>query len=148
MHDNKSKAIVSACLLGICCRYDGKHKLSGKLGEIQNVYDLVPVCPEQMGGMPTPRPPSMIVGGEGKDVLEGNATVTTDQGSDVTMQYINGAQQVLSLVQLLGIKKAFLKSNSPSCGCGAIKVDGIVRPGDGVTTALLKRHGIDIESVD
>lgn len=144
------KIIVSACLLGANCRYDGGNSKNLKVINLTKNDDLIPVCPEEVGGLSTPRPAVEIVGGNGGDVLDGNARVLTSEGVDKTDEFIKGAQYALELVQSEGATKVILKSRSPSCGCGEI-YDGTFSStlisGDGVTTALLKRHGIEVISM-
>lgn len=142
MVKTKRKIILcSACLLGIKCRYDGKSKANKKIIELSKKEILIPVCPEQLGGLATPREPAEQ---RGKEVI-------TKSGKGVTKNFKMGAKQVLKLAKLFGIKKAILKQKSPSCGCGQI-YDGTfsdkVIKGNGVTTALLKREGIKITSDD
>jgi uncharacterized protein YbbK (DUF523 family) len=100
--------------------------------------------------MPVPRCPSEISGGDGEDVLEGRARVVAQDGSDRTAEFIAGAQKTLEAARRCGAKRAYMKAKSPSCGCGRI-YDGtfsaVLRSGDGVTTALLKRHGIEVIEV-
>jgi uncharacterized protein YbbK (DUF523 family) len=108
---------------------------------------LIPVCPEELGGLSITRPPSEITGGDGADVLAGKAKVVTKQGEDVTPYLLKGAAEVLKIAQTHNARKAILKARSPSCGCGEIydgTFSGRTRPGDGVTTALLKKHGIEV----
>ncbi|BHH84420.1 2-thiouracil desulfurase family protein [Desulforhopalus sp. 52FAK] len=131
--------LISSCLLGLCTRYDGKIKqypeaLSEPSGTI-----FIPICPEQLGGLSTPREAAELTGGDGKDVLQGTAQVTTKSGTDVTAQFILGAKQALQIAQLQHIDKAILKSRSPSCG-----VTGNI----GVTAALFKSHGIITIEID
>lgn len=95
----------------------------------------IPVCPEQLGGLPTPRKPAEIEGGDGGDVLDGRARVVDVDGRDVTRFFIHGARQCLRIVQEQGISRALLKARSPSCG---------LKPRIGVTAALLCRHGIEV----
>jgi uncharacterized protein YbbK (DUF523 family) len=131
--------ICSLCLLGIKCRFDGESKTNAKVIELAKKETLIPVCPEQLGGLPTPREPVEQKGGR----------VFTISGRDVTENFKKGAEQVLQLVRLLGIKEAILKQKSPSCGCGKIydgNFSGTVIKGDGVTTALLKQNGIKVIS--
>ncbi|MGI6082235.1 MAG: DUF523 domain-containing protein [Limnochordia bacterium] len=140
------KTLVSACLLGYACRYDGGHCRRRDL-DVDSA-ELIPFCPEQAGGLPTPREPAEIVGGDGEAVLAGSAHVRTQGGMNVTEQYLRGAQAALKLCQELGIKRAVLKARSPSCGVRAIydgTFSGATRPGAGVTAALLRRHGICLE---
>ena len=144
------KVVISACLLGVRCRYDGgdsRNETAIKQGE---QYALIPVCPEESGGLPTPRPPAEIVGGDGGDVLDGRAKVMTADGTDVTGAYLKGAHHALRVAQSNRATHVVLKARSPSCGCGNIydgTFSGTLTPGDGVTTALLKRHGITVTSL-
>ena len=137
--------LVSACLLGINCKYSGENNLNTKT--TQQGSNIVPFCPEQLGGLSTPRPPAEIIGGDGKDVLQGHAKVITNTGKDVTENFVAGAQMSLKLAQLTKAKTAVLKANSPSCGVNCI-YDGTFshskRCGDGVTAALLRQHGIKV----
>lgn len=129
--------LCSACLLGIKCRYDGKDCRNEKVVELLKIELLIPVCPEQLGGLPTPREPAEIFGGK----------VLTKSGRDVTENFIRGARETLKIVKLLGVKEAVLKQGSPSCGCGRIyngTFSGKTVEGDGITAALLKKHGIKV----
>jgi len=141
--------LCSACLLGIKCRYNGKGKPNKKLVALAKKELLIPVCPEQLGGQPTPRPNAEIKNGNGKDVLKRKAKVYEDNGQDVTRYFINGAKEVLKIAKLYNVKVAILKQKSPSCGSGQI-YDGTFSKnlisGDGVTSALLKKKGIKIIS--
>jgi len=141
--------LVSACLAGCHCRYD-----HGSL-EHEAVLALicegraVPVCPEQMGGLTTPRLPAEIIGGTGEDVLDGRARVVNSAGDDVTAQFLAGAREALRMAQAVGATEAILKERSPSCGSAAIydgTFSGVRVPGEGVTAALLRRHGIRVTS--
>lgn len=129
--------LCSACLLGIKCRHDGQSKPNDKVIELSKKETLIPVCPEQLGGLPTPREPAEQRENE----------VVTKSGKRVTQNFVRGAEQVLQLAKLFGIRKAILKQKSPSCGCGKIYdgtfSDRLIK-GDGVTTALLKKNGIKI----
>lgn len=138
--------IVSACLIGINCRYDGKNKLDRQLLEVFKRGDLLPVCPEQLGGLPTPRVPAEIVDGDGYDVLDGKAKVINRINEDVTENYVRGAIEVLKIVKFLDIKEAILESKSPSCGSGKLydEPSGNLIKGDGVLTAFLRRNGIHV----
>ena len=105
------------------------------------------MCPEEEGGLGTPRPPAEIVGGDGHDVISGRARVITSEGRDVTDAYLAGAKLALQRARSSGAKTAVLKARSPSCGKGCI-YDGSFsrtqRSGDGVTTALLEANGIEV----
>jgi len=136
---NRNIKICSACLLGIKCRYDGKEKINKKVVNLSRKEILIPVCPEQLGGLSTPREPAEQ---KGKKVF-------TKSGKDISGNFQKGAERVLGIAKLYEAKKAILKQRSPSCGCGQIP-DGtfsrkIVR-GDGVTVALLKKNGIKVIS--
>lgn len=129
--------LCSACLLGVKCRYDGGHSLNDKVVNLLKEEVLIPICPEQLGGLPTPREPAEIR----------NGRVLTKSGKDVTENFQRGAEQVLMLAKLMGIKEAILKQGSPSCGCGRIfdgTFTGRLIMGDGVTAALLKKNGIKV----
>lgn len=143
------KKMISACLVGCHCRYDGDSNTVDRFQEMVERGEAVFVCPEQLGGLSTPRPPAQIVGGTGEDVLDGKARVMTDGGQDVTVQFVKGAEEALRMARLVGASEAILKERSPSCGSTVI-YDGTFtkgkRPGHGVTAALLERHGIKVYS--
>ena len=136
--------IVSGCLVGIDCRFDGKNRISTDLIEDFKKGELIPLCPEQLGGLPTPRPPSRIVNGNGYDVLDGRTRVVNQKGDDVTEKIIKGATEVLKITKILDVEEAVLESKSPSCGCGRIydEISGELVESCGVLTALLKRNGV------
>ena len=142
--------VISACLLGVRCRYDGGDSRNETAIKQAEQSELIPVCPEESGGLPTPRPPAEIVGGDGGDVLDGKAKVMTADGADVTEAYLKGAHHALRVAQSNAATHVVLKARSPSCGCGNIydgTFSGTLTSGDGVTTALLKRHGITVTSL-
>lgn len=141
------RILVSACLLGINCRYDGCNCLMEEAMELIGSEEIVPVCPEQLGGLSTPRPPAEIVAGSGEDVLAGRSKILTGDGTDVTAQFIRGAQQTVKIARLCGVGRALLRQESPSCGCGQICRGDRLVAGDGVTAVLLKREGIEILSL-
>jgi uncharacterized protein YbbK (DUF523 family) len=133
--------LCSACLLGIRCRYDGKSVPNKKVLELASKETLIPVCPEQLGGLSTPR-----VGAEQK-----YGKVITKEGDDVTKNFELGAKQAVELAKIFKCKTAILKQRSPSCGCGQIydgTFSGTVIEGDGITTKLLKAEGIEVLSED
>lgn len=142
--------LVSACLVGINCNYKGKSRPNKKLIVMLKRGELIPICPEQLGGLTIPRAPAGIYGGSGKDVLDGKATVRAARnGKDLTKYFVKGAKKVLKIAKLLGIKEVILKARSPSCGCGITwqldkKFYNHLSKGDGVTTALLKHNGIKV----
>ena len=137
----KEKILISACLIGLNCKYNGGNNENSKLVELMKEKDLVPICPEQLGGLKTPR-----VSAERKQ-----EKVITKEGVDVTKEYQKGAGEVLKLAKKLNIKKAILKSRSPSCGIDEI-YDGTFShtliKRDGVAAELLKKNGIEVISSD
>lgn len=139
--------IVSACLVGTYCRWDGQNNLREEIQKLVAEGRAVPVCPEQLGGLPTPRPPAEIVGGDGRDVLDGRAKVINKFGEEVTKQFIKGAKRVLKIAKSLKAKRAILKAKSTSCGLGQIydgKFSHKLKRGEGVTCAILRRAGIEV----
>lgn len=144
------KVLVSACLLGQPVRYDGRASgYPDLLQQWQAEGRVVPLCPEVAGGLPTPRPPAEIQGGQGAKVLDGGMQVLTVTGEDVSAEFLAGAQQALALVRFHGIRVAVLKAGSPSCGNRLIydgTFSGVKVPGEGVTTALLRREGVQVFS--
>ncbi len=143
--------LVSACLLGINCRYNRSNVFDESL--LKNILERgltpIPVCPEQLGGLPTPRPSCEIVGGDGYDVLDGIARVLTRDGEDITEHFVRGAYETLKIAKLLNIDFAIMKDFSPSCGCENIydgTFSGRTKRGCGVTTALLRRNGFIVKN--
>jgi uncharacterized protein YbbK (DUF523 family) len=134
-HIPNETVLVSACLTGLCTRYDGLSKPSPECMEQLAGRSWIPVCPEQLGGLPTPRTPADIVDGDGSDVLAGTARVIDRGGRNVTAQFVHGAKQCLAIARSQNITTALLKARSPSCG---------LTPKSGVTAALLAANGITI----
>ena len=133
------KVLVSACLLGVNCRYNGIPKENEAVKVLLNREDitLIPVCPEQLGGLPTPRTPS-----ERKGML-----VVSKEGEDRTDVFTRGAEETLRLAELYGCEAALLKERSPSCGNKEIyngSFSGTLVPGEGVTAELLRRNGVNV----
>lgn len=143
----RTMALVSACLLGLNTRYDGGACPQADLPADIQAGCPVPVCPEQLGGLPTPRPPAEITDGDGADVLGGNAAVVTEDGRDVTDSYLRGARQVRLLAQQLQIERAYLKERSPACGVTAIVRDGREVPGRGIAATLLAESGVEVTGI-
>lgn len=134
--------LVSACLLGINCRYDGGHcRHDTLLSSVPREYCL-PFCPEQLGGLPTPRPPAEIVAGTGMNVLDGHASIVNAEDWDVTEYFLRGASQALEIARLFGVRTAVMKERSPSCGVFHIVRNNDIVEGMGITTALFKRAGM------
>ena len=134
---SKPNLLISECLCGVCCRYDGDHNRIECLEELKNVYNLVPVCPEVLGGLLTPRPPAERVG---------NRVLTRD-GIDVTEQFKRGAALALVTAVDNNCRCALLKAKSPSCGYGELYDGTFTRTlvkGGGVTSELLLQHDIQI----
>ena len=140
--------IVSGCIVGQKCRYDGTcAETVPELKEMVENGGAIPVCPEQLGGLATPRPAHEIRGGDGSAVLAGKAKVVDSEGRDVTQGFLKGAGDVLVIAKDNNAAEAVLKSKSPACGCGRIydgTFSGKLKDGDGVTAALLKQHGIKV----
>ncbi len=131
------RLLISACLLGTCCRYDGTSKGHPLAAELAQRHTLIPVCPEQMGGLSTPRPPAERQG----------ERVVAKTGADVTEEYRRGAEEIWRLCQLFRCDGAVLKERSPSCGHGEIydgTFSGTLVPGDGLAAELLMRHRIPV----
>lgn len=131
--------LVSACLVGINCKYSGENNDAESVHQFLEGQVYVPVCPEQLGGLPTPRPTCEIVG----------AQVMDENGLDCTASFVKGAEEVLKIAELLNVKKAILKEGSPSCGCNLIydgTFSGVKINGEGITAKLLKKHGIPVMS--
>jgi uncharacterized protein YbbK (DUF523 family) len=142
--------LVSACLLGINCNFEGKNKLQPQLLEEFKKGELYPICPEVLGGLSIPRIPAEIQGGDGLDVIEGKAYVVNMQGIDVTDEFMKGAYEVLRIAEVIDAKEALLVERSPSCGCGEIfdgSFTGKLKSGDGVAAALLKKKGIKVTCI-
>lgn len=137
--------LVSACLLGINCRYDGSNNKNEKIAKKAREGKVIPACPEQIGGLGTPRPPMAPSGGDGSEVLDGNGKVLNENGKDVTEEMIKGAKETLKIAEIFDVEEAILKAKSPSCGLGEIYLKGEgLAEGNGVTAELLKRNGVDI----
>ncbi|MEG0133910.1 MAG: DUF523 domain-containing protein [Clostridium sp.] len=140
--------LVSGCLCGINCKYDGKNNLNERVLELMRQGKAIPVCPEQMGGQATPRVAHEIIDGNGAMVLDGQCRVLgTDINDDVTSEFIKGAEETLSIVREMNINIAILKARSPSCGKGIIydgTFSGGKKPGNGVTAELLIRNNIKV----
>ncbi|WP_319780896.1 DUF523 domain-containing protein [Maridesulfovibrio sp.] len=131
--------IVSGCLAGLCCRYDGGNNADERVMKLVAEGRAIPVCPEQLGGLATPRPPCEIVNGK----------ILSNEGNDVTEKFTRGAEEALKLAKLVGSKKAILKARSPSCGIGRIydgTFSGKLIDGDGFFAALLRKENFELET--
>ncbi|NYV68759.1 DUF523 domain-containing protein [Bacillus sp. Gen3] len=141
--------LVSSCLAGLDVRYNGTNCLNDKIRKLVEENKAITICPELLGGLSTPREPAEIIGGNGEDVLDGNAKVVEKSGKDVTQLYIKGAYSTLKQAKKLNATLVVLKENSPSCGSLTIyngEFTGKKIMGMGVTSALLKRNGIKVIS--
>lgn len=138
--------IVSACLAGVNCRYDGGNSGLARVREMAASGGALPLCPEQLGGLSTPRAPSEIFGGDGWDVLDGKAFVLNSEGGDVTSCYLKGSREVLKIAGLVSAEEAVLKEKSPACGCRFICRGGEPADGAGVCAAMLIKSGIRVIS--
>ena len=140
---------VSACLVGVNCKYDGGNNDNSKVKEYLKDKKYIIICPEQLGGLTTPRKPSEIENIGGKEVLDGNSKVISCEGKDVTENFIMGARESLKIAKMFNCRQAILKEGSPSCGCNLI-YDGTFEhkkiPGMGVTAALFDENNIEVFS--
>jgi uncharacterized protein YbbK (DUF523 family) len=146
--------VISSCLAGKKCRYNGSGSLNQPLLDSIN-EQYIDLCPELLGGFAVPRLPCEIIncdgdGGGGKDVLAGKAKIIDIDGNDVTAKLLAGAQRALDICLRSKITKAYLKQNSPSCGCGKIydgSFSSVLKNGNGIFTELLLSNGIDVVGV-
>lgn len=133
--------LVSACLLGENCKYNGGNNYDAKIEQLKELYDIVPICPEVFGGLPTPRIPSEIK----------NGNIINKAGKDVTYEFNKGAHKVINIVNFCHVKKALLMDRSPSCGVTKIyngKFNGTLIDGMGYTAQLLKSKGVELYTLD
>lgn len=141
--------LVSACLIGINCKYNGYNNKNEKVIQYLKNKPFIIACPEQLGGMSTPRDPSEIIELDTEDVIKGQTSVISNKSLDVTNKFKQGAKETLKIANIYNCKEAILKDGSPSCGSSYIydgtfsskKIDGV-----GVTTALLINNGIKVIS--
>jgi len=140
--------LVSACLIGIRCRYDYSSKACPEILRFLKDKVYIPVCPEQLGGLPTPRPPAVIRGGDGFDALRLDARLVNEMGDDVTFNFLKGAKKTLEIAEAFGVSICYLKEKSPSCGVKFVYSDKGIIKGCGVTAALLLKNGYKVIGVD
>ena len=136
--------MISACLIGVNCRYDGGHSTCSDLLDFVANISFIPFCPEQLGGLPTPRFPTTIKGGDGRKVLDGKARLINSVGEDVTDAFIRGAREAYLLARLSGSRLAIMKDRSPSCGLVTPYAETPMGYGIGVTAALFISRSIRI----
>jgi len=135
--EESMNVLISACLLGVNCKYDGGRNYIKEIEKLKEIYNLIPICPEIYGGLQTPREPAEIVNGK----------VINRKGEDVTDKFIKGANETLYLAKLFNCKYAILKERSPSCGYGKIydgTFTGNLVDGNGITAELLAKNGIEV----
>lgn len=146
----RERVLVSACLLGRRCRHDGRAKTDVRLQRelAAEGVELVPFCPEEHGGLGTPRPRAWLETSAAGAVLDGRERVVTDGGVDVTAEFVRGAEGALATCRALDIRRAFLKERSPSCGVEQTYANGELVDGPGVTGALLARGGVATTGVE
>ena len=145
--------LVSACLLGISCRYDGTNQLNQAVIDYLQAKQLqpIPVCPEQLGGLPTPRPKAWFTKGDGQGYLQNDAQLTDENNQDAGPAFLRGAEEALRIARICQCKTAILKQRSPSCGSRQIHLNGNLIDGVGITCALLQQAGLEVtceESLD
>lgn len=144
------KILVSACLIGEKVRYNAEViEITDNIRSLSEKYEVIPVCPEVLGGLDVPREPCEIKGMSGSEVIDGATWISDTKGKDMTGYFIIGAKKTLELAREHNVEFAVLKERSPSCGSKTIysgKFDGTISSGEGVTTALLRRQGIKVVS--
>lgn len=147
---NTSKILVSACLAGVKCRYNSKDAFNKEILDIMKENEVIILCPELLSGEPVPRPACNIHGGDGFDVISGKANVIGIDGNDYTASYLSGAKKALDIAIKNNVKIAYLKSKSPTCGCGKIfdEKGENLKIGNGIFAALLIQNGIKVISLD
>ena len=137
--------LVSACLVGLNCKYNGENNFNEKIFNLVKEGKAIPICPEQLGGLTTPRRPSEI------KIIDGNRYVFNNEGINVTKEYEKGAKEVLNLCKKLNITKVILKDRSPACGKGQIydgTFSGTLTKGNGILTDLLLENNIEVVSLE
>jgi uncharacterized protein YbbK (DUF523 family) len=149
--EGKPALLISACLLGVACNHEGRGSPRAVVDELARHYRLVPVCPEVLGGLPTPRAAAELRGGDGADVVAdtGDARVVNIEGEDVTAAYRRGAEAAVAVARAVGAERAVLKARSPSCGSSTVYDGTFSRrlvPGRGVTAAALAAAGLEVGS--
>lgn len=140
--------LISACLLGLNTRYDGSSKADPRVLELLQDPNIlpIPVCPEQLAGLPTPRPACSFAIGDGSDILAGRGLLLDQNGEAVNAIFRRGAQATAQIAQLARCQEAILKERSPSCGVHQIVRKGETVSGQGVTAARLKQLGLQLRS--
>ena len=142
--------LVSSCLLGLKTRYDGTDNHCQDVIDFikNNNFIPIPVCPEQLAGLPTPRPKCWFSDGDGAAVLSGHGTLINENRNDVTKVFLSGAQECLKIAEMTDCEIAILQQRSPSCGSKNIYRNGELVEGVGLTTAVLSKNGVKVFSND
>ncbi len=133
--------LVSACLIGLNCKYNGKNNYNERIFELVKEGRAIPLCPEQLGGLVTPRYPAEVI------IVDGKKHVFDNTGQDVTQNFVNGAKEVMSLVKKMNIRQAILQPRSPSCGIGQIyngEFNGTLTLGNGILVDMLLEAGVEV----
>ena len=141
------KYIISACLIGKNCFYDGTSRYKPEIRELVDKGEAIALCPEELGGLKAPRAPSEIFAGSAADVLKGKAFVFNKEGKDITISLVKGCREFLNIAKECAVKKAILKSKSPCCGRDKIydgTFTGRLRKGNGIAAELLLKNGIEV----
>jgi uncharacterized protein YbbK (DUF523 family) len=147
LNPGKNPILVSACLLGARCTFDERINNNDRISALSRVSHTIALCPEEIAGLGTPRPASHLMA-DGPDIIQGQGQVVLENGDDVTDLFLKAAQTVLDICLENGVKEAYLKSKSPSCGYGPVKINREPAQGSGITAALLVANGIKVISVD
>ena len=137
--------LISACLVGINCKYNGKNNYNEKALELVKSGKAIPICPEQLGGLTTPRNPSEI------KIINNKRYVINNKNEDVTEQFVRGANEVLKLAKELDVEKVILQSRSPSCGVGKIysgNFDKKLIDGNGILAQMLIENNIEVIDIE
>ena len=143
------KNLFSACLLGVNCKYNGENNFRKDIYDIFIQEGGIPVCPEQLGGLPTPRLPASFYGGDGDLVLQNQAKIKQiETGKDVTEYFVKGAEETEKIIKDLSIEKVFFKEGSPSCGVNRVWFGKEKGKGSGVTSAKLKQLKIKLIPIE
>jgi uncharacterized protein YbbK (DUF523 family) len=145
MEQKPNTVLVSSCLLGLATRYDATDNFSQEVANYIEKHDItpIPICPEQLAGLGTPRPKCWFCSGDGRAALHGDGTLINEEGEDMTAHFIKGAQKALEIAKRTGCSTAILQQRSPSCGTRTIYIDQQLSPGMGITAALFAEQGIE-----